>query len=799
MTRFFLFASLLILISIQSTGQCVNSPTVRLSLQSSSICGPLAVTITGNTFGGSATKVTIKDNGTGTVSPESATISPFSFTYTPKNGDLGKQVIITVMTDNPLGLPCSAAVETYTLTVGDFPTEPLIGTITQPTCQTTTGSVVLSGLPATGIWTVRSVTGGITKTGSGTSTVVSGLAPGSYSFTVTNAETCSSPASPNIVINNPPPAPPTPGIGSITQPTCTVPTGSINLSGLPTSGTWVLTMTPGGVQTPGTGGSTTITGLSPGTYSFIVTDNQGCTSGQSLTAVINTQPPSPATPVVGSISQPTCTVSTGSVLISGLPSSGTWTLLRSPGNISVAGSGISTTVNNLPGGTFTFTVTNSVGCSSRATSAVTISPQPDIPAKPVVGTITSPTCTSPTGSVVLSALPLTGTWTLLRYPGAVSSSGSGGSATISGIPSGQYNFTVTNASGCVSDLSSNVIIPAAPSSPSAPVIGTITQPDVNSSTGSVVLTGLPATGTWTLTMSPGNITTAGTGITKTISGLSPGTYSFTITNSTGCVSVPSSGFTIKTPSGNPVLNINAPAPVCYPATVDLTSPDIIKGSTPGLTYTFWTDANATILYITPTAATQGTYYIKGTTTDGFFTIKAVTVLVYHIPAANAGPDQYLTFKFETTLDAQLANSYESGTWMLVSGSGFLADSTKTNTTVTGLATGKNKFLWKVTNGVCPASYDTLLINVGDRATPTLITPNMDGKNDYFILKGSNDEGKLELIIFDRRGVEVYKNSDYDNSWNAIDYNGNPLGDDTYFFVTRDGTGKSRNGYIVVRR
>lgn len=799
MTRVYLFVSLLILISIKSTGQCVNGPTVRLSLQSSSICGPLAVTITGNTFGGSATKVTITENGSGSVSPGSANASPFAFTYTPKNGDLGKQVTITVTTDNPGGPPCSPAVATYTLTVGDFPTEPLIGTITQPTCQTTTGSVLLSGLPPSGVWTVRSVIGGISKTGSGTTTVVSGLAPGSYSFTVTNAETCSSPASPNIVINNPPPAPSAPLIESITQPTCTLTTGSINISGLPTTGNWVLTMTPGGVQTQGSGGNTVVTGLSPGTYSFIVTDYQGCTSNQSLNAVVNAQPPSPAIPIVGTITQPTCTVSTGSVIISGLPSSGTWTLLRSPGNVSVSGTGLSTTVSNLSGGTYTFSVSNSAGCSSKPTSSITISPQPEIPSKPVIGTITSPTCTSPSGSVVLSGLPSTGTWTLLRYPGAVSSNGSGSSATVSGIPPGQYNYTVTNSAGCVSDLSSNVIIPSAPSTPSAPVIGTITQPNVNSSTGSVVLTGLPSTGTWTLTMSPGNVITSGTGITKTISGLSPGTYSFTVTNTTGCISVPSSAFTIKTPSGNPVLVINNPLPVCYPATVDITSPDITKGSTPALTFTYWSDANATILYTTPAAAIQGTYYIKGTTTDGFFTIKPVTVLVYKIPVANAGPDQSLSFKFETTLSAQLVNSYEKGTWSLISGSGFIVDTTKANTAVTGLSTGKNKFLWKVVNGVCPASFDTLMINVRDRAIATLITPNMDGKNDYFILKGSNDAGKLELVIFDRRGVQVYKNTDYNNSWNGIDYNGNPLNDDTYFYVTRDVKGKTSNGYIVVKR
>jgi hypothetical protein len=40
------------------------------------------VTISGNTFGGSATMVTITENGAGSVSPVSTKISPFAFTYT---------------------------------------------------------------------------------------------------------------------------------------------------------------------------------------------------------------------------------------------------------------------------------------------------------------------------------------------------------------------------------------------------------------------------------------------------------------------------------------------------------------------------------------------------------------------------------------------------------------------------------------------------------------------------------------------------------------------------------------------
>jgi gliding motility-associated-like protein len=76
---------------------------------------------------------------------------------------------------------------------------------------------------------------------------------------------------------------------------------------------------------------------------------------------------------------------------------------------------------------------------------------------------------------------------------------------------------------------------------------------------------------------------------------------------------------------------------------------------------------------------------------------------------------------------------------------------------------------------------------------------MDGKNDYLILKGSDMIDKMELVIFDRRGVQVYRNKNYDNSWNGVDYKGNPVSDDTYFYVLKTEDGISASGYIVVRR
>nr|WP_288833324.1 T9SS sorting signal type C domain-containing protein [uncultured Flavobacterium sp.] len=77
----------------------------------------------------------------------------------------------------------------------------------------------------------------------------------------------------------------TPTAGTPTNPSCKVPTGSVQLNGLPSSGTIVQTgerddnieITGGGLQT--------ITGLVPGTYYFAVT-NGGCTSATVSVIII---------------------------------------------------------------------------------------------------------------------------------------------------------------------------------------------------------------------------------------------------------------------------------------------------------------------------------------------------------------------------------------------------------------------------------------------------------------------------------------------------------------------------------
>jgi gliding motility-associated-like protein len=63
--------------------------------------------------------------------------------------------------------------------------------------------------------------------------------------------------------------------------------------------------------------------------------------------------------------------------------------------------------------------------------------------------------------------------------------------------------------------------------------------------------------------------------------------------------------------------------------------------------------------------------------------------------------------------------------------------------------------------------------------PTLFTPNGDGINDVFEIRNLSDYAQNELTIVNRWGNEVYKQTDYQNTWT-----GDGLNEGTYYYVLR---------------
>jgi gliding motility-associated-like protein len=188
----------------------------------------------------------------------------------------------------------------------------------------------------------------------------------------------------------------------------------------------------------------------------------------------------------------------------------------------------------------------------------------------------------------------------------------------------------------------------------------------------------------------------------------------------------------------------------------------------------------------PVATPVATSVLTVTLTDqwGCKNSDQVSIEVREQPVASAGPDQVLEYLFESTLNAAALDNRQTGEWTIISGTGEFTNKNDNATRVSKLSLDKNSFKWTITNGLCLISSDTVNIIVHDLIIPTLITPNKDGKNEYFTIKGVETLGKTELVIFNRWGARVYMNSNYNNKWDGVDDNEVPLPDDTYFFVLR---------------
>ena len=154
-------------------------------------------------------------------------------------------------------------------------------TVTQPNCQTPTGTIVVN---ATGSGTLEYRL----NTGSWqTSNTFSGLAPGSYNISVRlqSTSSCVASYSGNPVVLDPATGccvPPTINAPTVTQPTCAVPTGKIvvNATG---SGTLEYRLNTGSWQT-----SNTFSGLAPGNYNIAVRlqSNPSCSATYSNNPVV---------------------------------------------------------------------------------------------------------------------------------------------------------------------------------------------------------------------------------------------------------------------------------------------------------------------------------------------------------------------------------------------------------------------------------------------------------------------------------------------------------------------------------
>lgn len=97
--------------------------------------------------------------------------------------------------------------------------------------------------------------------------------------------------------------------------------------------------------------------------------------------------------------------------------------------------------------------------------------------------------------------------------------------------------------------------------------------------------------------------------------------------------------------------------------------------------------------------------------------------------------------------------------------------------------------------------DTIVLTQpSDLALPTIYTPNEDGDNDSFEIRGIEAYPDNEFIVVNRWGNVVYSEDKYHNTWKGTHLNGEELPDGVYFVILKINNEEiERNTYVHIKR
>jgi gliding motility-associated-like protein len=467
------------------------------------------------------------------------------------------------------------------------------------------------------------------------------LASGDYTLTVTDASGCSVDSLFSILPSNVP----TSAIVVI-QPICNGPLGEIfpNISDLvsPVIYAWEKDGVP-------FANTESITGLTPGQYSLLATDINGCSFSIDTVLAFPNQPV-----VVSSVTNTLCGLSTGAIDISvtgGLPN---YTFSWSNDN------GFTSTQEDISGlafGCYSVTVTDANGCEVIAQACVQNDNAPVITFNSV-----NPSCNVNNGSI--SALVSAGVYPYTYSWGTIIADTD---SVLTNLQDGDYTLTVTDANGCFVSESASLINTGIP-------VLTVNSIDATcgNSDGAIDLLVSGGVAPYTYLWSPNSETT------EDLNSLAVGTYSVVVTDASGCEA---NGNVTIINSNGPQLSSTSVSSLCglSNGSIDL----IVSGGSSNLSYS-WSGPNGfTSTSEDITGLSAGSYTVE--VTDN-------------------------TLACSSSLTVQIQNSNQSVLSLVTQGT--LCGPTSGSITLTLINSTNPTFSWTGPNGFTASSQNISGLSVG---------------------------------------------------------------------------------------
>ncbi len=430
----------------------------------------------------------------------------------------------------------------------------------------------------------------------------------------------------------------------------------------------------------------------------VITNSNNCIAFlNTINITVNTLP------TIAAITGTTSVCVNSTTNLADATSGGTWSSLNT-GIATVNSAGV---VTGVASGTavINYTVTNSNGCTAVASTSVTVNPVPVVAA--IAGA--SGVCISSTTQ--LTDATTSGTWSSSNTSFATVST----TGLVTGVGAGTVTITysVTNASGCITKVTTSITVNPLPSVAAITVTAPATFNVCVNST--LALADATTGGVW----ASSNTTIATISTTGIVTGVADGstTISYTITNGSGCAAVASQ---IVAAHAIPVVTLSGPNPLCPGATAtyttqagqlnyiwNITGATIVSGGTS-------TSNTVTVLWGAGTKAISINYSNSFGCTAA--TPATLTGNTGTIPTISGPASSCLNSSVTYTTQA-LKTNY---TWTVTGGT-ITAGGTTNVATIkwTTLGTGSVSVNWTEVTGCSAASPTTIPVTVNALPTATI--------------------------------------------------------------------------------